>query len=123
MKSRTLIILGASLVGLALVSKLGSGSKGTKENAGGLKPGSRLVPIEDFNKVAALTFADGTQTLELVKSGSNWVVKSLFNYPADFNRVADELNKYSELRVGQVMRASPTQLKEFGPIPQPPATA
>ena len=50
MKSRTLIILGASLVGLALVSKLGSGSKGTKENAGGLKPGSRLVPIEDFSR-------------------------------------------------------------------------
>lgn len=114
MNSRTLIILGASLVALAVISKLGSGAKGPQENPAGLKPGARLLPLEDFNQVASLTFADSTQKLELAKSGSNWVVKSLFGYPADFNRVADELNKYSELRVGQVMRASPAQIKEFG---------
>lgn len=113
MKSRTLVILGLSLVGLAVVSKL-SGPRSAKEAPGGLKPGGRLLAIEDFNKIAGLTFVDGTQTVELVKSGSNWVVKSLFNYPANFDRVADELNKYSELRIGQVMRASPAQMKEFG---------
>lgn len=113
MKPRTLVILGIVFVALAALVKF-SGHRPAREAPGGLKPGSRLFTIEDFNKVAGITIADGTQTVELAKTGGKWSIASAWNYPANFDRVADELNKYDQLRVGGTPRASAKDLKDFG---------
>lgn len=112
MKSRTilmLVVVLATLAGLALLQ-----NRDGRKPVAGPKPGDRLLSIEDFNQVAGLRFADGTQSLELVKSGGKWVVAALSNYPASFDKVADELNKYDQLRIGQVMPGGEKALREYG---------
>lgn len=112
MKSRTLVMLVvtfAAMAGLVLLQ-----NRGNTKPAAGPKSGDRLLAIEDFNKVAGLTFVDGTQSLDLVKSGGKWVIAGLFNYPANFDRVADELNKYDQLRIGQLMPGGDKALREYG---------
>lgn len=114
MKSRTLVILGLVLVALAVVVKL-SGRKTAPAETGPVKPGAPVFAIDDFNQVAGITIADGTQAVELVKSDNKWTIASSWNHPANFERVADDiLSKYALLRVGRVIKASPAELRDFG---------
>lgn len=113
MKSRTIVTLGIVLVGLVAAVKFSDRSP-AKKSADGAKAGDPVLAIADFNKVASVTIKDGTQTVELVKSAGKWSVASLWNYPGDFDRIGDELNKYAQMRVGEIVRADAKQLKEFG---------
>lgn len=113
MKTRNLIVLGIVLVALVLLAHF-TGRRPVGEAPGGMKSGARLFPIEDFNKVGGVTISDGTQRVDLVKTGGKWSVASSWNYPADFDRIADELNRYDQMRVGEAMRVATEDLKEFG---------
>ena len=113
MKPRTLVTLGIVLVIVAVLAKF-AGTPPAREAPGGLKTGARLFAIDDFNKVAGITIADGTQKVELAKSNGKWAIASSWNYPANFDKVADELNKYDQLRVGEAIKAAAKELKEFG---------
>lgn len=115
MKSRSLLILAVAFIALVLVAKF-AGQSSKREAPGGLKPGSRLFALDDFNQVARISIADATQTVVLVKNAAGkWTVESLHNHPADFDRVADDiLNKLGQLRVGEARKASEKSLKDYG---------
>ena len=113
MQPRNLIVLGIVLVVLVLCAHF-TGRQPVREAPGGLMSGTRLFPIDDFNKVAGISIGDGMQRVDLVKTSGKWSVASSWNYPADFDKIADELNRYDQMRVGEAMRASTEDLKAFG---------
>lgn len=111
MKLKTLIILlilAVLLVGLAYYS-----AQNKKPFSSPSAIGSKVLPNLPVNRVGkiVITSKDGVTTV--AKSKEKWVVASRFNYPANFDKVADVIRELSELKVGQTVNASPSQLDAF----------
>ena len=65
----------------------------------------------------AITQLDITQTsnhVALVKRDGQWVVDSLYGYPADFNKLATALRKMAEVKTGNPVRTGNVAASEFG---------
>jgi len=65
----------------------------------------------------AITQLDITQTsnhVALVKTEGQWVVDSLYGYPADFNKLATALRKMADVKTGNPVRAGNVAVSEFG---------
>lgn len=98
MTSKQLSILAGAAAVLALAALcLSSGSKpsGAKLN------GKAIFPGLDISSVALIEI-DGKLKLSCADGG--WMVESYHNYPADKAKLAENLLKLSELKVGQVAR-------------------
>jgi hypothetical protein len=63
-----------------------------------------------LNDASHLTIKSGIDELNLVKKGEVWTVAERFDYPADFNEVADLVRKLWELRPTQDVKVGPSQL-------------
>lgn len=94
-----------SLIGLAVVAVvlggaayfLNSGSKGSAPRLNGKAIASGL-------KVADVARIEIGGKLTLVAGDKGWSVETLNGYPADREKIAENLLKLSELKVGQVVR-------------------
>ena len=75
--------------------------------------GAKVLPNLTVNRVGkiVITSKDGVTTV--AKSKDKWVVASRFNYPANFDKVADAIRELSELKVGQTVNANTSQLGDF----------
>ncbi len=75
--------------------------------------GSKVLANLPVNRVGKIiiTSRDGVATI--AKSNDKWVVASRFNYPANFDKVADTIRALSELKVGQTVNVDPSQLGAF----------
>ncbi|MCX6998571.1 MAG: DUF4340 domain-containing protein [Kiritimatiellaeota bacterium] len=113
MKSRNLMLLAAVLVVLVLAAVLSQRAP-QRTVVGGLRAGASLLPALDVNAVAGLELRDGTNTVRLARQEGRWVVTSLWNYPADFEKLADHLRTLANLKAGEVMAGGDKYLKEFG---------
>lgn len=120
MKTRNLVllvVLAGALIGWAawtmrLQPKPGTALIGTK-----VLPG---LPINQVNKIVLIT-TNGTLTLAKVKG--TWTVANRFNYPAAFDKIADNLLQLSNMKVGQVITTSESQKGAFNlldPAAMPP---
>ena len=63
-----------------------------------------------LNDASHLTITSGADELNLVKKNEVWIVAERFDYPADFNQVADLVRKLWELRPTQDVKVGPSQL-------------
>ncbi len=68
----------------------------------------------DINRVekVEVTTPDGTTTL--ARKEGRWVAVDMWDYPADFEKVADELRRLAALERGQIIRGGETMLEECG---------
>jgi len=66
--------------------------------------GERLLPELDLNEIASIDILspDGTNTVE--NRDGQWVLPSLNGYPANTDKIAEEINKLDEMKVGQSVR-------------------
>ncbi|MBW7908652.1 MAG: DUF4340 domain-containing protein [Kiritimatiellae bacterium] len=111
MKSRTLILLLIVLVALAMfISKLGRRS----HEASPTELGQRVLHTKDINAVERIELTSGTQQVVLARTDGEWVVGSLWDYPAQFEPIAALLRQLDQLRVGEVIRGGTEILDEFG---------
>ena len=62
--------------------------------------GKKILPAFSAADVARLEIG-GEKPLALAASDSGWVVESLFGYPADVEKIRENLLKLDELKVGQ----------------------
>jgi len=75
--------------------------------------GTKVLPGLPVNQVHEIVLITTNNTLTLARVKGTWTVASRFNYPADFNKVADVLLQLGELKVGQVMTVSDAQKGAF----------
>jgi len=113
MKARTLLWLAVVLAALVVVAVIQRRSP-SRPAAGGFRSGSALFPALDVNAAAALELRFGTNTVRIVKEGGQWVVATLWNYPADFDKLADNLRAFAGLKVGETIAGGTQYLKDFG---------
>lgn len=77
-------------------------------------PGDNLLAGLDLNRVTAFAVFTAGQTTRVVRKEQGWVVASRYDYPADFKRIVEQLRSLADVKVGQVVRADPSDLAEFG---------
>ena len=98
MNNKSLIILAAVAVVLGGAAYfLNSGSKGSSPRLNG----KAVVPGFDASQVAQIEI--GTK-LALAAGDKGWTVATLNGYPADREKIVENLLKIRELKVGQVIR-------------------
>ena len=99
MKTKNLtLLLGAAVVlgGAAFLLQRGSRPAAAQLNGKSVLPGLRVADV------ARVEVGDGM--LVLAASADGWKVESLHGYPADREKIAENLLKLAELKVGQVAR-------------------
>ena len=97
MKTKNLVILTVVAAGLAAAAYfLG----GTSKPKGAALNGKAILPDLDVSQVARIECG----ALKLAAKDSGWVVESYQDYPADQSRLAENLLKLTELKVGQTAR-------------------
>ena len=117
MKSRQLILLlVAALVlgggGLWVLRQRSAGYEQAQTEMGG----SLLGPL-DVNAVAALRITQGSNSVNVIRDGQDWVVRERGNYPANFADLANFVRKLAELKVARpvTVGASRLALLELSP--------
>ena len=113
MSIRTFIIL---LLALALVGGLVVANK-RRHVAELAAPGpseEMLLPPARLNDIARFTVAVGAQTMTVSRAENQWVVESLWNYPANFDVVADNLRTLADTKCGEVIHGGTERLDDFG---------
>ena len=73
-----------------------------------------LLKGVDLNALTRLEVTQSSNRVALVKKDGVWTVDSLYNYPADFNRLADALRKMAEVKTGSPVRSGNVAASEFG---------
>lgn len=107
-KQLTLLVLAAVVLGgggLLVLKNRQSEFADAKTNVGGLLLGSF-----DVTSVAGLRITQGSNSVNVVKSGDDWVVKERGSYPANFDEVRSLVRKLSELKVTQPVKVGPSRL-------------
>ncbi len=106
MKNNTLILLAGVavvLVGVAYwMTREGDASRDLGATGGKVFPGFCINGIEGFSLQA-----EGTTTVERLEG--IWRVKEKYNYPADFDRVRELINKLADLKILRILRTTPQE--------------
>ena len=90
-----LVVVAAALVAVAYFTRSGARPAAAKLN------GKTLLPSLSVADVARIEAGD---KLVRAASADGWKVESLHGYPADREKIAENLMKLAELKVGQVAR-------------------
>lgn len=106
MKNKTLWCLSAVAVVLGVLAYFSS--SGSKASSPRLN-GKAVFPGLDVSAVASVDVG-GKQLL--VSGEKGWTVASLYGYPADRGKIAENFLKLVELKVGQVVRGRPLDGKK-----------
>lgn len=106
------ILIGAALIGSAMVFYYPA----HKKNLAPAAIGSKVLSDLPVNQVAKIIITSGDGVNTIAKSKDKWVVASRFNYPANFDKVADVIRELGELKIGQTVQATPAQLGSFNLI-------
>ncbi len=72
------------------------------------------IPLDDITAVRiSHQETDGLKTVNLKKSGSEWVVEDLFGFPADFKFISELVGKLKESKIGRHFEASSDSLSRL----------
>ena len=108
MKTRNLLILIAAL---ALCVGLTYWSRSHGRNAGApAMVGREVLPGLPVNSVAKIVLRNADGTITMAKVNGIWVSVDKFNYPLNFTQVRTFLQTLADLKIGQCVRASKSQL-------------
>lgn len=101
-KSRLLVLVVAAaiLVGLAFLSGRARNPHKPKQIG---KPVLADLPLNDVHRIE---ISHEGKSVALAHTDDGWVAESLFNYPADFGKIRDNLLTLRDLTVGDVQRGA-----------------
>jgi len=92
-----LVLLACAAIGLGICAY---SAKTSARTAGSKLNGLKILPAFDVSAVAKIEAGD----LVLAAADGGWKVESYRGYPADRAKIAEQLLKLGELKVGQVIR-------------------
>ncbi len=75
--------------------------------------GTKIFPGLPINQIHKIMLTTTSNTLTLAKVKGIWIVANRFNYPANFDKIADSLLQLGEIKIGQVMTAAESQKSAF----------
>ncbi len=113
MPVRKLLILAIALAVLGAAAYL-TRKPAKKVHTGGPKEGDEVLAGFDVNAVRAIEIVTPDATNGLERKEDTWTVASLFGYPADYQKLSDNLRKLALMKVGQVVPGGGDLLSEFG---------
>jgi len=105
MKIKTFAILLITFCILLAVVLLTTRQKKTAEHQTDM--GAKLFASLAAGDIAAITITSPEATAKLKQTPNGWVVENRFNYPADFSKVAELVQKLSDAKIGRMFQASP----------------
>lgn len=108
MTSKTMASLAAVAVVLGIAAYFTGGGGASRAPS---LVGSRIVGDFDVEKVNSIEIGD---KVKLVSGEGGWTVATMQDYPADRAKIAENLMKLQELKVGQVVRGK--KLAEKTPV-------
>lgn len=106
------LVVVVGLAGLMVYNKRNDFSK-----EGNPSIGKELLRDFPVNDVAAVTFKEGTNELNLAKKEGTWRVRERNDYPANYSEISGFLLKLKDLKVVQSEKVGPSQLTRFGLVP------
>ena len=116
MKLRTIAILAVVLIVLAIAVTQMQKRLAVKKHAGPL-PGDPVLTNFDANSVVQMNVSTRSATNVFLKKNGTWVIATLYDYPADFSRIVEQLRHLADMKVGQVIRSRAEEMDEFGLSP------
>jgi hypothetical protein len=116
-KAKSFILLVLVLAVLGGLAVWRQKQDATHRQAAREAPVERMLDPALLNDVARFTLASGTNSVALARKENGWVVETLFNYPAVFEKVAGRLRQIADVKGGEVIRGGTERLAEFGLTP------
>lgn len=110
MKSKQFLLLLAAAIVLGGGGLMVLKSKKADYQASSGQMGGKVLGEIDVNAVAGIRLTQGTNALNIAKSGDGWSVKERGGYPANFGELADFVRKLADLKVAQPVRVGPSRL-------------
>lgn len=110
MKGKQLAILTVAaviLVALAVTSKQRQVRRTT------VSTGNKVFPGLAVNDVQSILLQSPSDTVTVSRAGGIWRVAERFQYPADFDKVRNLLNKLADVKSLRTIRAAPAQRAEL----------
>ena len=104
MKTKTLIILIVILCVLAGGGFIINYLKSTDRVES--RMGAFLLETLPANQVASIIIKSPGEAVSLMKKNERWVVKTRFDYPADFSKIYDLVRKFKTVKIGRSFGAS-----------------
>ncbi|MBU4201334.1 MAG: DUF4340 domain-containing protein [Verrucomicrobia bacterium] len=121
MKLKTFVIL------IVLAVLLGGMAYWTVQNKTAAMPpviGSKVLPPFPLNEVSKILILSSGTNITVAKTQGIWTVASRFNYPAKFATIVESLRELSDLKVGQAMAVTESELGQFSLLaPAPNVTS
>ncbi len=112
MKAKKLLWMAIALMVLAGVAAIQKWNE-EKEFRAQKKHDVTLFQGVDLNLIDGLAIVEGSNSVNLAKEGGVWVVGSLYNYPADFGKLAAALQAAAS-KISRPVRASNVNASEYG---------
>jgi hypothetical protein len=112
MSGKKLIGMGIALVVLVAVARLQNA--GHKKHTPKTNNDATLFQGLELNAVDGIELFQGSESAKLEKKEGKWVVKSLYDYPVDFSKLADALRAASDVKTGSPVRSSNVDAAEYG---------
>lgn len=121
MKIKTIVILVVLAVLLGALARFTARKQQSLAAPSSL--GAKVMPDLDVNRVGKIVITSREGIATIAKTKNQWVVASRFNYPANFDKVADCIRQLSEMKVGQAINLDASQLAGLNlVIPSPSGT-
>ncbi len=115
MKNRLLLLVIAALV-LGAGAWLATSHSTARTRATAV--GTKVLPALPLDQVARIVIsAPGGTNTTLVRLNEQWVVAERANYPADFAKLREAVQKLTDMKIRQVVRVNPDQLDDLGLLP------
>jgi hypothetical protein len=111
MKTKTLILLVIVLGILVGAGILIIRQKAPEPNEG--KMGAQLLEKLPANRIASIIIKSSDDSVSLVKKEGQWVVKTRFDYPADFGKITDLVRRVKDIKIGRKFRSSEDTLRRL----------
>ena len=113
MKIKQILILLGVLIVLGAVILIVDNPWGKDERTKKVESAKKLFPSFDPDVVTKIEITVDSTTTILAKSGSQWLVESMDNYPADQQGIKDILEKVSEFKVLDLISKNPDKQSNF----------
>jgi len=108
-KTFTLLLVACGVLGVAAYLLIGTGKKEEQQS----RLGEKVYTTLPVNEIVSIHIKAAEESVDLKKENI-WGVENRYNYPADFGKIRDFVDKIAKMKIGREFSASPKTLDRLG---------